>query len=217
SLKAIFFACVTIVSAISFAVLLFNQPEFVVWMLPVAAITALIFGVVASFAPSTVHITGTVYCVLQGAVVGVVSAFVEVNYQGVVLSALLSTLGVFMVMMLLYSTGVIKVGQKFRSFMLTALISIVLLSLVLGLVSMFNQGLREQLWGNGPLALGISVLMILLASLFILVDLSRIDEIVKSGLDSKYEWIASFGLIVTLIWLYIEMLRFFMILSSRRN
>jgi uncharacterized YccA/Bax inhibitor family protein len=101
--------------------------------------------------------------------------------------------------------------------MISAIISILLINLVMFLVSLINPTLGEVFYGNGAFSILLSVIMIILASLMILLDLNRMTEIVERGMDKKYEWYAGFGLLVTLVWLYMEFLKLFLKLSNRRR
>jgi len=218
-LKTLYMAIVTLASAIVFAILLLNNAttDFVYWVLPLSAILAFVCAMLAIIMPRLVPMFGSMYCVLQGVVVGAVSALIEAYFPGAAMMALLSTMGVFGVLVVLYSSGIIKVGIKMQTFILGFLISFLVFSIVTTLVAMFNQAARETLFGDSIFALIISGIAVLLASMVILLDLSRVDAIVKQGLHKDYEWTAAFGLIVTLIWLYMEFLRFFMIVYSRSS
>ena len=195
-------------------------------VLGVALGGGLVFSLVgmvgAIFARRYIPIFGTIYALGQGAVMGVSSGFAELYFPGVVFAALLATFVVFAVMSVLFFTGVIKVGQRFRAVMRTVLISIFFFSILFFLLMLFVPSLNHMMWNNPLfllLSIGISVVMIIVASLMLLFDLSLIKEAVEGGLDKHYEWWGAFGLTITLIWLYMEFLRLFMKLAAlvRRN
>lgn len=216
-LKSLYFAAITIVAAMFsflFALDIAGSTAFNI-ILIAAPLLALVFGLIASFAPATTPITGSLYALLQGFTMGFISAVFDAAYQGVVFSALISTCGVFVIMLTLYKTGAIRVGNFFRRVMMSALLGAVVVNLVMFLVSLFVPALRTALYGNGLLAIGISVVMIIIASFMILIDLDNITRIVENGLGKRWEWVAAFGLIVTLIWLYMQFLRFFSQIASR--
>ncbi|MDR1092865.1 MAG: Bax inhibitor-1/YccA family protein [Clostridiales bacterium] len=219
--KAILLVGITIFAAVLSAALLFTYPGIELVLLIVSIPTTLIAMLVMVFAPQTVKVTGTIYLIAEGIMVGAVSAVVGAEYGGVVLAALLSTFGVFGVMMTLYATGIVKVSQKFKSFMITALLAFIIVNLLTSLAGLIFPGVRALFYGAGGeatlLSIGVSVIMVLFASFFILVDLSNIDELVRGGFDKKYEWNAAFGLTVTLLWLYLEFLRLFSKIASRRR
>ena len=135
----------------------------------------------------------------------------------VVLAALLSTFAVFVVMSILFFSGIIKVGQKFRSFMFTVLISVFFISLIFMLLALFLPSVTAMIT-HQPIFAAISVLfsviMIIVASLMLLYNFSIIKESVDRGLDKTYEWYGAFALTVTLIWLYMEFLRLFLKLAA---
>jgi uncharacterized YccA/Bax inhibitor family protein len=215
--KTIYMAVLTLVSATVFAILLLNNAttEFVGWVLPIASILAFVCAMAAIWIPSATPTFGSIYCIMQGAVVGAVSALVEQYFAGVALMALLSTMGTFGILMVLYATGVIRVGRRFVGFVIGAMVAFLVFSLVTTLVAVFSPAARETLFGDSVFALVISLVAVLLASMVILLDLYRIDTVVKMGLHRQHEWRAAFSLIITLIWLYMEFVRFFLIISSR--
>lgn len=114
-IKIGFFLLLTLVSAILFVLLLpnmVNNGSFAV-LLAVAAIVALISGFVAAFVPKTIPVAGSIYCIAEGALIGVISALFEAAIQGIVLMALLATVFTLGIICLLYFTGVVKVGSGF--------------------------------------------------------------------------------------------------------
>jgi uncharacterized YccA/Bax inhibitor family protein len=149
---------------------------------------------------------GVVYAVSEGLVLGLVSFALSTVYEGIVPTALTTTLIVLLVMMLLYSTNLIKVNQKFASFMLTALISVVIMSLI-GIVFPFS----------GSFYTLICVGTALLSALYLLFDFENIKTCVESGADQSTGWILALGLMVSLVWIYIEILRLLLIFGNRRN
>lgn len=209
------FATVAFVFAIDFLATVTTQTLIIV--LIGSSVLAFIFAMIASFKPSTTPITGTFYAVLQGLTVGFISFIFEASYSGVVFSALISTVSVLLIMLVLYSTGIIRVGSFFKKFMMSALIGILISQLFIFILGMFSPSIRTLFYGNGNLSILISIIMIIVASLMILFDLNRITEVVENRLDKRYEWTAAFGLLITLVWLYMEFLRLFAKIASRRR
>lgn len=217
-IKAILFAMLTFVAALASYLLVLNGFEnIVIPMLIASPIVAIVCALVASFAPSTIPVSGSLYCVFQGFTIGFVSCVFELAYSGIIFAALISTVIVFTVMTVLFATGIIRVGGFFRKFMISALIGICASQLVIFLLSLFIPQIASTVYGNGFIGLIVSLIMVVFASLMILFDLDNIARIVGGGMDKKYEWMASFGLITTLIWLYVEFLRLFAILASRKS
>lgn len=217
--KSLYFVALTIVSAVLSFVLIIRTESLGLLLFVVigAPILALICSMIASFAPRTAHISGSLYAIFMGASVGLISGLFEAAYSGIIFTALFSTIAVFGVMTVLYATGVIRVGGFFKRFMISALIGIVFSQLIIFIISLFSPAISYLFYGNNLFSVLISCIMVVFASLFILMDLDRMTEIVRSGMDKKYEWMAAFGLLVTLIWLYMEFLRLFGKIASRKK
>jgi len=217
--KALFFVLLSIASAIVTAVLLFQSAtqDFIYWTLFPAMIIAFVCSIIAIFVPSTAAICGTMYCVFEGIVVGAVSAILEVYFPGVALMALLSTMGVFAVLQVCYATGIIRVNKLFVSIVVSAAIGLFLFMVASYIISFASPTYRDLFFGDSILALVVAAALVILASCMIVLDLNNIDMMVKNGIHKKYEWSAAFGLILTLIWLYLEFLRLFSIIMSRNS
>lgn len=215
--KALFFVALTIVSAVlSFWLILQTESfELLIFIVIGAPILALICSLVASFAPRTTHITGSLYAVFMGAAIGLISGILGAAYSGIVFAALISTACVFGIMTALYATGVIRVGSFFRRFMISALIGIVAAQLIILIVGLFSPAIWNLFYGNNIFSILVSAVMVVFASLFILMDLDRMTGIVEGGMDKRFEWSGAFGLLVTLIWLYMEFLRLFAKIAGR--
>jgi len=183
-------------------------------MIFIAPIGAFISLIVAMRSPGLAPIFAFVYALLQGVFIGLISGFYEGTFgDGIVFTALISTLGVFLSMSLLYRSGLVKVTDRFRRVMFTALLGLLFTSLLLFILSIFGalQGISLGL------LLGISAISTVVASLYLLIDLDNIANLINSGADRQLEWIFALSLMVTLVWLYVELLRLIAILSRRRN
>jgi uncharacterized YccA/Bax inhibitor family protein len=155
------------------------------------------------------------YAVFEGLFVGAISQSYSIRFdrvastpafQGIVAQAVMATLCVFAGMLLAYKTGIIKVTEKFRRIVTMAVIGyalFALLNLVYALVAHQPFGLG----GTGILGVGISIFAIGLASAMLAVDFDTIDRAIAAGAPEKYSWLLAHGLIVTLVWLYLEILR----------
>lgn len=173
-----------------------------------AAVVGLVLGLVISFARVANPALVITYAVVEGVFVGMVSKFFEViaGYQGIVLQAVVATFGLFFVMAMLYKARVIRATPKFVRGMIAVmagLFAVMLINLVLALFG-FNTGLRD----NGLLGIGFSLVCIVVASLSFVLAFAEVEEGVRLGLPQRYSWTAAFGILVSLIWLYVEMLRF---------
>jgi uncharacterized YccA/Bax inhibitor family protein len=179
------------------------------WIQP-ALIASLIGGLVIAFVtifkPNIAHITAPLYAVCEGALLGIISALFNQAYPGIVVQAVGATLGVFVVMLVLYRAGVIKVTQRFRMIIVGATFGILGFYLVTWIVSLFGVN-TDMLFVSGPLAIGISVVIVIIAALNLALDFDFIEAGASAHAPARMEWYAAFGLLVTLIWLYLEILR----------
>lgn len=185
-------------------------PGWYLWA--VLGLVALAF--VIAFRPNLAPILGPVYALAQGALLGVISRVYEAAFDGVVLNAVLATLATFVGMLVLYSTGVIRATPKFRKIIMGATLG-VMLFYVLSLVLMWMGVPMTFVWDSSPLGIGISLVVIAIAALNLVLDFDFVDRGVAAGLASKHDWLAAFGLMVTIVWLYLEFLRLFARLQNR--
>ncbi|GIJ32992.1 Bax inhibitor-1/YccA family membrane protein [Verrucosispora sp. WMMD703] len=170
-----------------------------------AAIVGLVLGLIISFSRMANPALVVAYAVVEGVLVGAVSKFFESLYDGIVLQAVTATFGVFFVMAMLYKARVIRATPKFVKGMIAVmagLFAVMLINLVLALFGV-NTGLRD----GSPLAIGFSIVCIVVASLSFVLSFKEVEDGVRMGLPQRYSWVAAFGILVSLIWLYIEMLR----------
>lgn len=150
-------------------------------------------------------IFSTIYALSEGVILGTVSALYAYLYDGIIPTALLTTLIVVLIMMLLYSTRIIKVTQSFASGLVIALIAVIIMAF-LGFFLPFG----------GTFYYLIVIVSAVLSALFLLLDFRSIEYCVESGTDARYGWVLSLGLLVTIVWIYIEMLRLLAIFGRRR-
>jgi len=187
------------------------------WILIAALIVGLVAVIVSMSKPSIAKFTAPVYAAVEGVVLGIFILFAEALYSGIAFNALFITIAIFLTMLALYATGLVRVGPMFRRVLMGALIGLVVFTFAVMIISMFSPGFRESYFGNLNLLLLVSLISAGLASLFILMDLDNCSMIVKQGLPKEYEWVAGLGLMVTIVWLFIEILRILMIFASRRR
>jgi uncharacterized YccA/Bax inhibitor family protein len=159
-------------------------------------------------------VTAPIYALVEGVVLGVVSMWFEASFPGIAIQAVALTFGVLGAMLVLYRTGVIKVTQRFRAGVLAATLAIVavyLVALVLGLFGVRVPFLNDA----SPLGILISLAIVTVAALNLVLDFDLIDRGARAGAPAFMEWYAAFGLLVTLVWLYLELLRLLARLRSR--
>jgi len=185
-----------------------------IWM-AIGGIGGLITSLVIIFKPSSSPIAAPIYAVLEGLFLGAISAFFAAQYTGtIIIQAVGLTFLTFFIMLTAYRTGLIKVTEKFRTIILVATGAIALMYFLTFILGMFgvNVGFIHS---SGPLGIGISVVVIAIAALNLLLDFDFIDRASSQGAPKYMEWFGAFGLMVTLIWLYIEFLRLLSKLNSR--
>ena len=146
----------------------------------------------------------------EGVFVGGISAAFESAYDGIVAQAVLGTLGAFTAMLVLYKTGVIRATPKFTKMLLIAGAGYFVFILLNLLVSVFAG---NSIY-NSPLGFLVAGVGVVLASLFLVLDFDFVEQGIRNGLPREYAWTAAFGLTVTLVWLYIEILRLLAILRG---
>lgn len=177
----------------------------------------MIVGVVAGFAtafvPRIAMFTGPVYAVGYGVMIGAISGFYEMEFEGIVSQAILATLGVFIAVLVAYSTGIIKVTNKFIMTILLAMAGIFVMYLVAWIATLFGADLF--FWDEPtPLGIGVSIIIAIVAALSLAIDFAFIDRGSKAGLPKQMEWYGAFALLSGLVWLYINMLRLLSLLRQ---
>lgn len=181
----------------------------------VGMIIGLIAYLVGLFVPKIAKICAPIYAISEGIVLGAISAIAEVQFPGVALQALISTFAIATVMFVGFSYGFFKVTQKFRTFIVACGLGYMVFLLANLVFSFFDSGFAVLNVANqSVLSYGISIFAVCLASLFLLLDFDNIANL--HGRASKdMEWVCGMGLLATLVWLYIELLKLFMKLQSR--
>jgi len=176
------------------------------------------FGCVIAlyFRPQWARIVAPVYALAQGFAVGVVSKFYETYQHGIVVQAAGATIATFVVMLVLYRTKIIKVTDRFRRIVIAATMGIMLLYLV-SFVIRLVAGAGSVSFLSSPSALGIafSVFVCVLAAMNLALNFDLIERGAAQGLPKGMEWYAAFGLMVTIVWLYLEILRLLSKLNRR--
>ncbi|MBU2668825.1 Bax inhibitor-1/YccA family protein [Actinoplanes bogorensis] len=172
-----------------------------------AAVIGLVLGLVISFMRMANPALIVTYAVVEGVFVGMASKVFSViaGYQGVVLQAVIATFGVFFLTAFLYKAKVIRATPKFQRGMIIVmggLFAVMLINIVLSLFG-FSTGLRD----NGPLGYIFSIVCIVVAALSFILSFNEVEEGVRAGLPQRYSWVAAFGILVSLVWLYLEILR----------
>jgi uncharacterized YccA/Bax inhibitor family protein len=171
----------------------------------VAMIVGFVSVIAATFKPTAARILAPVYALAEGAVVGAISKVFNIQYPGIVVQAVGATIGVFVVMLTLYRTGILRVTDKFRRIVIGATLGLVVFYLFSFVVGMFGSSLIPT--GSSGMSIGFSVLVAGLAAMNLALDFDFIDKAEAAGAPKHMEWFAALGIMVTLVWLYLEILR----------
>ncbi|SEJ32685.1 Bax inhibitor-1/YccA family protein [Paenibacillus polymyxa] len=167
-----------------------------------------------SFFPKTAPLLSPVYAILSGFALGGVSAFMEYEYPGIVVNAILLTVGILFLMLFMYTQRIIKVTRGFISFVVLCTMAIFLVTLVDFILNFFGMNV-PYIHETGWVGIGISLFIVIIAALNLLVDFNFIEEQANQGAPKYMEWYGAFGLLVTLVWLYVRILDLLAKLSNR--
>jgi uncharacterized YccA/Bax inhibitor family protein len=177
-------------------------------------IVGFVLALVTSFASRWAGLTAPLYAMAEGCALGGISVMLNLRYPGIVMQAVMLTAGVLAVMLLLYRSGIIKVTDRFRMGVVAATGAIALLYLVdIGLRA-FTSIQIPFIHETGALGIGFSLLVVGLAALNLVLDFDMIERATAQGAPKYMEWYGAFALMVTLVWLYMEILR---LLSKARR
>ncbi|MGG1939362.1 Bax inhibitor-1/YccA family protein [Paenibacillus polymyxa] len=167
-----------------------------------------------SFFPKTAPLLSPVYAILSGFALGGVSAFMEYEYPGIVINAILLTVGILFLMLFMYTQRIIKVTRGFISFVVLCTMAIFLVTLVDFILNFFGMNV-PYIHETGWVGIGISLFIVIIAALNLLVDFNFIEEQADQGAPKYMEWYGAFALLVTLVWLYVRILDLLAKLSNR--
>lgn len=159
-----------------------------------------------TFKPQKAKTFAVPYALLEGIFLGGISLFFMRMYPSVPLTALCATFVTAAVMLGLYRSGIVKVNDKFRSIMMSAIFAIMILYLIQWGFVLFGSSL-PFLFDGGMVAIGFSLFVVVIASFSLLLDFDNIDRGVAMGVSEDYEWLFSIGILATLVWMYIEFMR----------
>jgi uncharacterized YccA/Bax inhibitor family protein len=177
------------------------------------AIGGLIFALVTIFKKSWAPVTAPIYALLEGLVLGGISVVVNLRYPGIAIQAVSLTFGTLLALLIAYRSGVIRVTDKFRLGVVAATGGIALFYLLSMMLGFFGVHFNS-IFGSGLIGIGFSVVVVIVAALNLVLDFDFIETGARAGAPKYMEWYAAFGLMVTLIWLYMEILR---LLAKLRN
>ena len=176
-----------------------------------------IFALVTIFKKEWAPITVPIYAALQGAMLGGISYMYNYLYDGIVTNAILLTVGILVSLLIAYRSGYIKATENFKLGIFAATGGIAIVYLINFIMGFFGSGIGVMNINNAsPLSIGFSIVVVIIAALNLVLDFDFIEEGAEKGAPKYMEWYGAFGLLVTLIWLYLEILRLLAKLNSRK-
>lgn len=190
-----------------------NPASVAPWMIG-GAIGGFVLAIVTVFKQRWASVTSPIYALLEGLFVGGISALAESQYPGIVIQAVGLTFGTCLAMLMAYTSGLVKATENFKMGVVAATGGIALVYLATIILGLFGVRM-PYIHGNGLFGIGFSVFVVIIAALNLVLDFDFIDNGARQGAPKYMEWYAAFGLMVTLIWLYIEVLRLLVKLRSR--
>lgn len=176
------------------------------WMLG-GLVGGLVVALVTIFKKEWSPISAPIYALLEGLVLGGISAIFERSYPGIAVQAISLTFGVMFVMLLAYKMRIVQATRGFKLGVIAATGGIAIVYLINMAMSVFGHSQMSFLNAATPLGIGISLFVVIIASLNLIIDFDMIETGARMGAPKYMEWYGAFGLMVTLIWLYMEMLR----------
>lgn len=180
----------------------------------IGAIVGFVIAMIVAFTRNAFFIPA--YAVCEGLFLGGVSAMFEKQYPGIAFQAISGTFAALFSMLALYKFNLIRATDKFRSVIFTATISIAVLYLMQIIASFFHYSIPE-IFESGMVGIGFSVLVVAIAALNLILDFDFIERGAQNMIPKNYEWYGAFGLMVTLVWLYIEILKLIAKLRDNNN
>ena len=180
----------------------------------VGGIGGFVVALVTVFKPRLAPYTAPLYAVLEGLLLGGVSALYDARFAGLPLQAVTLTFGVFFALLIVYRTGLVRATENFRLGVFAATGGIMVMYLLSFVLRFFGVQMAF-LHDSSPLSIGISLVVVVVAALNLVLDFDFIERGVEHGAPRYMEWYGAFGLLVTLVWLYLEMLRLLAKLQGR--
>ena len=190
------------------------------WNIPALAIPAGIIGFILAMvtifrSPAKAGSTAPLYSLSQGVMLGAITMIAEAAYPGIAIQAIGLTFGILASLLFCYKSGIIKPTENFRLMIFSATAGIALLYLISFIMSFFGSSIGF-IHSNGLMGIGFSAFVVGIAALNLVLDFDFIEEGADKGMPKYMEWYGAFSLMVTLVWLYIEILHLLIKLNSRR-
>jgi len=181
----------------------------------VGFIGGLIAALVTLFVPRISPFTAPVYAAFEGVALGAISAWFETIYPNIVIEAVALTVGTLVVLLTLYAFRILRATPRFQKIIFAATGAICLVYLVSMVLRLFGVGV-PYIHDSGPIGIGFSLVVVVIAALNLILDFNFIEENARRGAPSYMEWYSGFALLLTLVWLYLEILKLLSKLRDRR-
>ena len=192
-----------------------RDPATVVPWLMLGTLGGFVTAMVTIFKKSWAPVTAPIYAVCEGLALGGISAMFELRYHGIVFQAMALTFGVLAVMLVAYKTKAIRATEGFKLGVIAATGAIALVYLLSMVLGMFGVHMGFM-YSSGPLGIGISLVVVVVAALNLVLDFDVVEQGARMGAPKFMEWYGAFGILLTLVWLYLEILRLLSKLNDRR-
>lgn len=185
-------------------------------ILGTSGIVAFIAVMLGIFIPRLTAPFSILYSAAQGFTLGTLTLILNQVMPGIGIMAVTATLTIFGIMLALYSSKTLRATNKFRKFMYGTILGIFAFTLISLIITLINPNILNFM-NNPTVAILVSVFLIAYGAFMLILDFDRAQQIVESGADKRYEWTAALGLMVTIVWIYIEVLRLLTILLANRE
>lgn len=195
--------------------LTWKNPEGSAGWIMIGAIAGFVTALITIFNKRASPVTAPIYAVCQGVMLGGISGLFESRFPGIVMQAVLLTFGTLGALLLAYTSRLIRVTENLKLGIVAATGGIALFYLVSWILSFFHMNI-PMIYGSGPVGIIFSAVIVVVAALNLVLDFDFIEQGAEQGAPKYMEWYAAFGLIVTLVWLYMEILRLLSKLQNRR-
>ena len=211
----ILFACLLMGAGFTLYMIFGGMKELVPIFSTASAIIGFVLVLISSFNIKMTKYLAAPYALFEGIFIGSVSYLFETNFPGIVLHAVFGTFVVLGVMLFLYKTKTIQYTDKFAAVLKTSLLSVFAIYLIQIIASFFSRGI-PGIFEAGMVGIIFSVVVVVIASMSLIQDFFFIETASQNMLNKDYEWFGAMGLMVTLVWLYMEILRLLAKVNSRR-
>lgn len=210
---------VALISGMLASLLLKTAPAVLTVLLLISCITSFVCVMIGTRNQNAAMPCGIIYSIGEGLSLGLIAVLCNSieGFEWIIPTAIAALFVIFCSMLVLYATKVIKPGRKIQAFIIGVLVSYLILSLIGGILLLFNVPIIYQILNFGPIAIAIAGILVLVGALSLLVDFETASRIVDNGCDKKFEWIAALGLMVSIVYLFVQIVRLLMIIASNNR